>query len=174
MPGMAPIAEPIHEQRRIKNQFSQQSLMPAIMPLLVSSTMPSWTTAARPMARSQSSGSAKMPSVSGTSGKPSHRYSVSMVQRSVPDCGSVPIMRSIMPKQANVSPRSGALPDSTATMEIPNTAMPSNSGEPIKRMIGRMIGSATAIKAAPNSPPIKAAIYEAPSARPASPRRVIG
>ena len=126
------------------------------------------------MARSQSSGSAKMPSVSGTSGKPSHRYSVSMVQRSVPDCGSVPIMRSIMPKQANVSPRSGALPDSTATMEIPNTAMPSNSGEPIKRMIGRMTGSATAIKAAPNSPPIKAAIYEAPSARPASPRRVIG
>ena len=54
-----------------------------------------------------------------------------MVQRSVPDCGSVPIMRSIMPKQAKVSPRSGALPDSTATMEMPNTAMPSNSGEPM-------------------------------------------
>ena len=54
-----------------------------------------------------------------------------MVQRSVPDCGSVPIMRSIMPKHAKVSPRSGALPDKTATIEIPNTAIASSSGEPI-------------------------------------------
>jgi hypothetical protein len=72
-----------------------------------------------------------MPSVSGTSGKPSQRYRESMVQRSVPDCGSVPIMRSIMPKHAKVSPRSGALPDSVATMEMPNTAMASSSGEPM-------------------------------------------
>jgi len=41
-------------------------------------------------------------------------------------------------------------------------------------MIGRMIGSAIAISAAPNRPPMSAAIYDAPSARPASPRRVIG
>ena len=54
-----------------------------------------------------------------------------MVQRSVPDCGSVPIIASIMPKQAKVSPRSGALPDRTATIEMPNTANASNSGEPI-------------------------------------------
>ena len=123
MPGMAPIAEPIQEQRRIRNQLSKQSLMPSSMPVLVSSVCPACTTAMRPMARSHSSGSAKMPSVSGTSGRPSHRYRVSRVQRSVPDCGSVPIMRSIMPKHAKVSPRSGALPDSTATIEMPNTAM---------------------------------------------------
>ena len=131
MPGMAPIAAPSHEQRRIKNQCFMQSCTPSSMPLLVSSVMPSWTTAMRPMARSHSSGSAKMPSVSGTSGKPSHRYNVSMVQRSVPDCGSVPIIDSIMPKHAAVSPRSGALPERTATMEMPNTATPSNSGEPM-------------------------------------------
>ena len=73
MPGMAPMAEPIHEQRRIRNQWSKQSLTPSSMPVLVSSVWPSCTTAMRPIARSHSSGSAKMPSVSGTSGKPSHR-----------------------------------------------------------------------------------------------------
>jgi hypothetical protein len=35
------------------------------------------------------------------------------------------------PKQPAARPRSGALPDSTATMEMPNTANASSSGEPM-------------------------------------------
>ena len=81
-----------------------------------------------------------------------------MVQRSVPDCGSVPIIDSIMPKQAAATPRSGALPDSDATIETPNTEIASSSGEPMNRMTGRISGSATAISAAPNRPPISADI----------------
>ena len=54
-----------------------------------------------------------------------------MVQRSVPVCGSDPIIASRMPKQAQVRPRSGVFPDSTATIEIPNTAMARSSGDPM-------------------------------------------
>ena len=50
-----------------------QSLTPSSMPVLVSTSSPAPTTAIRAMARSHSSGSAKMPSVNGTSGMPSHR-----------------------------------------------------------------------------------------------------
>ena len=81
-----------------------------------------------------------------------------MVQRSVPVCGSDPIIASIMPKQAQVSPRNGVLPDSTDTMEMPNTASDKSSGEPTNRMKGRTTGSSAAISAAPNSPPIMADI----------------
>ena len=81
---------------------------------------------------------------------------LSSVQRSVPVCGSVPIMASIMPKQAQVRPRNGALPDSTATMEMPNTASARSSGEPMKRMNGRITGSVSPISTAPNKPPIMA------------------
>ncbi len=79
-----------------------------------------------------------------------------MVQRSVPDCGSVPIIASIRPKQAAASPRSGALPDSEDTIEMPNTAIASSSGEPMNRMIGRSSGSEMPIRKAPNRPPISA------------------
>jgi hypothetical protein len=68
----------------------------------------------------------------------------------------VPIIASIMPKQAAVRPRSGALPDSDETIEIPNTAIASSSGEPMKRMTGRSNGNDTPISAAPNRPPISA------------------
>jgi hypothetical protein len=73
MPGMAPSAAPIHEHRKIRNQCVKQSFTPSIMPLLVSSVVPASTTGVRPIARSQSSGSAKIPSVTGTSGMPFHR-----------------------------------------------------------------------------------------------------
>jgi hypothetical protein len=81
-----------------------------------------------------------------------------MVQRSVPVCGSDPIIASIMPKQAQVRPRNGVLPDSTATIEMPNTASERSSGEPTNRMKGRTTGSRAAITAAPNKPPIIADI----------------
>ena len=79
-----------------------------------------------------------------------------MVQRSVPVCGSEPIIASIMPKQAAVRPRKGALPDSTDTMEMPKTASASSSGEPMKRIMGRMMGRVTPISTAPKRPPISA------------------
>src|ERR1051326_9589021 len=97
-----------------------------------------------------------------------------MVQRSVAVGGSEPIMASIMPKQAQVSPRNGVLPDNTEPIERPNPASASSSGEPTKRIKGRTTGKSAAISAAPNKPPISADMYEAPSARPASPRRVMG
>ena len=81
-----------------------------------------------------------------------------MVQRRVPVCGSEPIIASIMPKQAAVRPRSGALPESTDTIEMPNTASASSSGEPMNRMSGRTSGSAMAIRAAPKRPPMSADI----------------
>jgi hypothetical protein len=55
---------------------------------------------------------------------------VSNVQRSVPVCGSDPIMAIMMPRQPAAIPRNGALPDSTATMDIPNMAKASSSGDP--------------------------------------------
>ena len=81
-----------------------------------------------------------------------------MVQRRVPVCGSEPIIASIMPKQPAVRPRSGELPESTATIEMPNTDSASNSGEPMKRISGRTIGSATAMSTAPKRPPMSADI----------------
>jgi hypothetical protein len=86
----------------------------------------------------------------------------------------VPTIASIRPKQAALRPRKGVLPDSVETIEMPNTAIARSSGEPMKRMIGRSNGNETPISSAPNRPPIIADMYDAPSARPASPRRVIG
>ena len=40
-------------------------------------------------------------------------------------------MESIRPRQAAVRPRSGALPDSTATIEMPSAAKASSYGEPM-------------------------------------------
>ena len=77
-----------------------------------------------------------------------------MVQRSVPDCGSVPIIDSIMPKQAAQTPRSGALPDSVDTIEMPKTEIASSSGEPRYKMTGRKIGRLIPIRNAPKMPPI--------------------
>ena len=77
-----------------------------------------------------------------------------MVQRSVPVCGSVPIIAIMMPRQPAVRPRSGALPDSTATIEMPSTEKASSSGEPMNSMTGRRIGMVIASSNAPNTPPI--------------------
>jgi hypothetical protein len=131
MPGMAPMNEPIQEHRRIRNQWVKQSLTPSSMPVLASIVPPSVTTAVRAIARSQSSGNAKMPSTMGTSGNPSARNRLSKVHRCVPVCASSPTIDNMTPKQPAARPRSGALPDSTATMERPNTANASNSGEPM-------------------------------------------
>ena len=51
-------------------------------------------------------------------------------------------------------PRSGALPESTATMEMPSTEKASSSGEPMNSMTGRRMGMLMAISTAPNTPPI--------------------
>ena len=156
MPGMAPMTEPIQAQRMFSHQWVKQSTVPCQRPFQLFSISLALTTALRSTSRSQSSGNAKTPSVSGTSGRPSQRYRLSMVQRSVPVCGSEPIMASIMPKQAPVRPRSGALPESTDTIEIPNTASARSSGEPMNRINGRTIGSVTAIRTAPKRPPMSA------------------
>ncbi len=53
-----------------------------------------------------------------------------MVQRSVPVCGSEPIMAIMMPRQPAATPRNGALPDKKATIDMPKTENASSSGEP--------------------------------------------
>ncbi len=77
-----------------------------------------------------------------------------MVQRSVPVCGSVPIIAIMMPKQPAVIPRKGALPERTATMEMPRTEKASSSGEPMNSITGRRTGMLIASSSAPNIPPI--------------------
>ena len=74
MPGIAPMTEPIHEQRMFSQKWSKQSTEPCHRPFqLFSIFSPLCTTAVRATRRSQSSGSAKTPRVSGTRGKPSQR-----------------------------------------------------------------------------------------------------
>ena len=72
----------------------------------------------------------------------------------MPVCGSVPIIAIMMPKQPAVSPRSGALPDRTATMDMPSMENASSSGEPMYSMTGRRIGMLIASSSAPKMPPI--------------------
>ena len=59
-----------------------------------------------------------------------------------------------MPRQPAVIPRSGALPDRIATIEMPSTEKASNSGDPRNSITGRRIGIEIAIRNAPNTPPI--------------------
>src|SRR5215470_9060701 len=80
----------------------------------------------------------------------------------------------MMPTQPAVRPRSGALPESTATIDMPRNEKASNSGEPRNNMTGRRIGIETAIRKAPNTPPMSEDMYAALSARPASPFLAIG
>ena len=72
----------------------------------------------------------------------------------MPVCGSVPIMAIRMPSPAATRPRSGVLPESTATIEMPSAEKASSSGEPRNSMIGRKSGRVTAIRKAPKMPPI--------------------
>jgi hypothetical protein len=72
----------------------------------------------------------------------------------VPVCGSVPIIAIMTPRHPAVIPRSGALPDSTATMEMPSTEKAKSSGEPMNSITGRKIGMLMAISSAPKTPPM--------------------
>jgi hypothetical protein len=51
-------------------------------------------------------------------------------------------------------PRSGALPDNTATMEMPSTAKARSSGDPMNSITGRRIGMLMAISSAPKMLPM--------------------
>ena len=131
MPGIAPTTDPIQEQRTISHQCTKQSTEPCHSPfqLFLLSYSPEIERLA--MSRSQSSGSAKMPSVSGTRGRPSIRYRLSIVHRRTPVWGSDPTIASMMPTQAMVRPRKGVPPASDDTIEIPTTDSASNCGEPM-------------------------------------------
>ena len=62
-----------------------------------------------------------------------------------------------MPKQPTIMPRSGALPDSAATMAMASTVMPKSSGVPTASTSGAMTGMVSAMTSAPNSPPMSEA-----------------
>ena len=92
----------------------------------------------------------------------------------MPVCGSVPTNETSSPNAAAHNPRSGDDPDSTATMDRPNTARPSISGEPKDSIKGLRMGMLTASRKAPNTPPRRDAVKAAPNALPACPRRASG
>ena len=83
-----------------------------------------------------------------------------MSSAACPDCGSVPIIAIMMPRQPAASPRSGALPDRMATIDMPKTANANSSGDPRNSITGRRIGIETASRQAPNTPPIIDDMYD--------------
>ena len=110
------------------------------------------------MVRSTISGMAKTPSATGTKGTPSQRYSSPNTQRSTPVWGSMPTMPTHRPRAPTMSPFTGALPLSTATMEMPKRPSMKNSGEPNARTMGRSTGMESASTSDPNTPPRSDAI----------------
>ena len=63
-------------------------------------------------------------------------------------------MAIMTPRQPAVRPRKGALPDRTATIEMPSTEKARSSGEPMNSITGRRIGTEIASSMAPKTPPI--------------------
>ena len=63
-------------------------------------------------------------------------------------------MPTMSPSEPTTSPLRGALPLSTATMEMPSMPIMKNSGALKASTIGRRTGMETARMAAPKSPPI--------------------
>ena len=84
-----------------------------------------------------------------------------------------PIIDTIRPRAAAVSPLSGARPDRVATMDRPNSVKASSSGEPIESSTGRSTGMLSASTTAPTRPPASEDAKPAPKARPASPLRAM-
>ena len=78
------------------------------------------------------------------------------------------------PTQAAIRPLSSEPSLKVAIRVMPHSAIMRYSGGPSARISGRTIGMHSARKIAPITPPSSAAMAEAPSARSASPFRVIG
>ena len=70
---MLPPSPPMPPQRTARNQCLPTSLMPCIMPPVMFFALAFFATAERPIARSQSSGRAKSPSATGSSGNQTPR-----------------------------------------------------------------------------------------------------
>ena len=167
-PGIAPSVAPSQLHRSTSHQRCSTSRTPSSWPRRVSIDA-SAAMLRRAAAMSMSSGIANRPSVNGTSGTPSQRYNVSNVQRSVPDCGSLPIIAASKPKPAAVMPLSGAWPLNVATVDSANTQIAKRSGDCRLQDHRAQIGMLTASKNAPAMPPSSDAVYAAPNARPACP-----
>ena len=75
---------------------------------------------------------------------------------------------------APMIPLMGWLPDSTPTIDMPNTASMNSSGEPKANTSGRAMGMMRVRTAAPINPPISDAENAEPRARAASPLRARG
>ena len=128
----------------------------------------------RRMARSISSGMAKMPSPIITMLIPSHRYVPPKANRSMAVFSSTPTVEIMTPIMATTSPLIGAFPLSTPTALRPQMTNMRNSGEPKLSTRGRRIGSETSRIIAPKIPPTAEAMKAAPNARFASPFCAIG
>ena len=87
---------------------------------------------------------------------------------------SMPMKAVSTPSAAAIRPLRSEPSLKVAMMVRPHSAIMRYSLGPSASITGRTIGMLTARKTAPNTPPISAAMAEAPSARLASPRWVIG
>ena len=169
-PGMAPMIPPIAEPRRIGRHSPNSSRAFGSRPV----TPPAGAVAFRPpVAAFSASAIAKKPISIGTSPSPSMSGFVPSVSRGAPVSTSSPTMKKRSPSSALMNPLSGSFPTRFATIESPNTPSPKYSAGP-KAIAARDSGpSASTRSTVPRSPPIIEEKSEIPSARPASPRRVM-
>ena len=169
-PGIAPISPPIAEPRRIvrhsPNSSRARGSAPAIPPTGAVARR-------RPVTASSASAMAKKPISIGTSPSPSMSMVVPSVSRGAPVSTSSPTRKKRSPRSALMIPLSGSFPTRLATMESPNTPSPKYSGGPTAIAARDSGPSASTSRIVPSSPPLIEEKREMPSARPASPRRVI-
>ena len=176
-PGRMPTNTPMAEQRATSQKWRNVSLMPSSTPARRASGGRSPAIEVRRIARSTSSGMAKMPTRTGTRSRPSQRYMRPMSKRRAPDWRSCPIVERSRPKSPMAKPRSWPRrpsPLSDVMHASPITETMNSSGEPNVSTSGRTIGTDTANVAAPITAPSSELMRAAPSARPASPRLAIG
>ena len=157
MPGIAPMTEPIQEQRRIRNQCVKQSLIPSQHAGLgVDASGPAGrrTCATRAGRRAPAARRCRA-SPAPAAGRPRDRGCPS----SSAACRSADRSRS-SPASCRSRPRSGRAAaccrTATETMEMPNTAMRQQFGRADEQDDRTHDRQGDAISAAPNSPPISA------------------
>ena len=115
---MAPIRQPIPEQRSTTLHSLSVSRMPRSQPR---PSVATWEMALWRRRRSMISGIANRPSATTTSGTPSTRYSTPEASRHSPVAGAAPTIPSSRPSAQESRPLVRLEPDSTPTMPRPST-----------------------------------------------------
>ena len=159
--------------RSVSHQCSKVSRTPCITPASRASS-PRRAMLCLVIINCSTSAPPKSPTTTGTTLIPSQRYNWPNVKRWMLLCGSSPTIASRKPNAAIMNPLTRFRPASDTMKLRPSTVSIRNSGGPSCSTTGRITGTETASTAAPSSAPTNEMNSTAPSARPPSPRRVIG